>query len=87
MIKNEDFGQNFAVLGSHILVFTGVSKSFGTHVTEKTPRQLVRIVFRSGVEPNEPKMPKDLAKNAKIWPKFGRLGQKIHIMGGGGGLE
>ena len=85
MIKNEDFGQNFAVLGSHILVFTGVSKSFGTHVTEKTPRQLVRIVFRSGVEPNEPKMPRFGQKCqdlAKIWPFRAK-----NPYYGGGGLE
>ena len=51
------------------------SKSFGTNVTEKTPTHLVRIVFWSGVEPNEPKMP-IFGQKSQFWAKFGRLRAK-----------
>ena len=47
-------GKNF---GPKILILLGRSKSFGTHVTEKPPRHLVRIVFWSGMGRNGPKMP------------------------------
>ena len=34
MAKNADFGQNLAVFGPKTLIFMGVSKSFGTNITE-----------------------------------------------------
>ena len=34
MTKNADFGPNLAVFGPKILIFMGVSKSFGTNITE-----------------------------------------------------
>ena len=40
-----------------IQIFMGVSKSFGTHITEKPPRQLVRILFWSRIGSKGPKMP------------------------------
>ena len=40
---------NKASIGPQILIFMGVSQSFGTHITERPPRQLVRIVFWSGM--------------------------------------
>ena len=55
--KYANFGPNLAFYEPKILIFMGVSKSFGTHKTEKPPRQLVRIVFGSGTESNGPKMP------------------------------
>ena len=39
------------------LTLAGGSKCFGTHITEKPPRHLVRIVFWSTMGPNGPKMP------------------------------
>ena len=51
------FGPNSAVFEPKILILTGGSKSFGTHVTEKPPRHLVRIVFWSGIGRNGQKMP------------------------------
>ena len=45
MTKNAHFGPNLAVIGPNILIPTGGSKSFGTHVTEKPPRHLVCIIF------------------------------------------
>ena len=44
-LKNASFGPNLAVYGPKILFFMEVSKSFGTHITEKPPRHLVRIFF------------------------------------------
>ena len=35
MTKNANFGPDLVVLGQIILFFTGESKSFGTHITEK----------------------------------------------------
>ena len=57
MTKHAIFAQNFAVLVQNIIIFTGDSKSFGTHITEKPPRHLVCIVFWSGMGSNGPKMP------------------------------
>ena len=45
MIKNANFRPNLVVFGQKILTFTGESKSFDTHITEKPTRQLVRIVY------------------------------------------
>ena len=81
MTKNACFGPNLAVFGPKILIFMWVSKSFGIHITEKTPRQLVRIVFRSGIGLNGPKMPifgqkcQFLAKLAVFGSKFCFLGE------------
>ena len=56
------FGQNFVVIGQKILISTGESKSFGTHITGKSPRHLVCIVIWLGMARNG-------LKNANIWPK------------------
>ena len=37
LAKNAIFGPNLAVLGPKILIFLGISKSFGAHITEKPP--------------------------------------------------
>ena len=68
MTKNAGFGPNLAVFGPKILIFYGSKQKFGTNITEKPPRQLVRMVFWSGIRSNEP-------KNADIW-------SKIHFLGG-----
>ena len=47
MTKNSFFGAKFGCLGPKILILTRGSKSFVTHVTEKTSGHLVRIVYRS----------------------------------------
>ena len=56
MTKNADFGPNLAVFGPKILIFMGVSKSFGTNITENHPRHLVHIGFWSGIGQNVQKM-------------------------------
>ena len=63
--KNAYFGPILAVFGPKILIFTGESKSFGTHIKDKPPRHLVRIVFWFG-----PKLPK-MHILGKIWPFLG----------------
>ena len=50
--------------------FPGVSKSFGTHIMKKPPRQLVRIVFWSGNRSYGPKMPM-FGPKCQFWAKFG----------------
>ena len=45
LARKASFGPNLAVFGPNILIPTGGSKSFGTHVTEKPPRHLVCIIF------------------------------------------
>ena len=72
LAKKASFGPNFAVFGPKILIFYGSKQKFGTIITEKPPRQLVRTVFWSGIWSNEPK---------KI-PIFGQKCQKS-IFGGG----
>ena len=67
MTKNAYFGPNLAILGPNILIPTGGSKSFGTHVTEKPPRHL----FASFLVGHGTKW----VKNANIWPKKPNLGQ------------
>ena len=54
-VPNLIFGQKMPVLGQIWLFwgkntnFTGVSKSFSTHMAEESSRHLVRIVFWSGI--------------------------------------
>ena len=49
---------------------TGGSKSFGTHVTLKPPRHLVRIEFWLGMGSNGPKKP-IFCQKSQFWAKFG----------------
>ena len=57
-----------------------VSKSFGTHIMEKTPRQLVHIVFWLGIGSNGPKMPV-FDQKCQFWAKFGRFWAKNPFFG------
>ena len=77
--KKACFGQNLAVIGPKILMFTGGSKSFVTHITEKPPRHFVQICFLVGHGIK-------WAKNANIWPKMTEnayFGPNLAILGGG----
>ena len=67
--KNANFGPNFVVFGQKILILTGESKSFGTHIPEDPPMYLVCIVFWSEMWRNRPKM-----------PIFGPKWPKMHIL-------
>ena len=71
---------NLAIYESQILIFLGVNKIFGTLITERTPRQLVCIVF--GRAWNEiGQKGRYLAKNASFGPNVAVLGPKIHFWG------
>ena len=80
MTKNANFGPNLVVFGQKILILTGESKSFGTHMTEKPPRHLVCIVFWSGMGPQLPIFDQKCqfwAKNPNFYGKSKSFG--IHI--------
>ena len=66
------FRAKFGRLWAKNPIFLGLSKSFGTHITEKPPRQLVRIVFWSSIQSNGPKMP-IFAQKCQFLAKFGRF--------------
>ena len=80
LAKKADFGPNLAVYepnlsvyGPKILIFMGVSKSFGTHMAEKPPSNLFDLLFWF-----------KWARNADIWPKMpvlGPIGPEIHFLG------
>ena len=80
--KNAYFGLNLAVFGPKILIFMRVSKRFGTHVTEEPLRQLVCIVFWSGMGSNGPKMT-IFGQKCQFRANFGRFGAKNSFIGGG----
>ena len=71
MTKTAYFGSNLAIFGPKILIFRGVSKSSGTHIMGKPPRQLVRIVFWSDI--------RHLAENASFGPNLAVFGPKIQF--------
>ena len=66
-------GQIRSFLGKKKLILTGESKSFGTHITKKTPKLLVRIVFWSSKAQYGPKMLIFGRNDQKciFWAKFG----------------
>ena len=45
MTKNTYFGPKLAVFGPKILIFTGVSESFGTNITDNHLGNLSALVF------------------------------------------
>ena len=77
------FWVKFGRFWPKIQYFTGVSKNFGTQITEETPRQLVPIVFWSGMRPNGPKIP-IFGQKCQFWAKFGRFLAKKTIFWGDG---
>ena len=63
----------FGSFGANNSNFTGKSKSFGTNITEKTPRHLVCIVCFVG-----------MGRNDNIWPKMTKnayFGQNLTVLG------
>ena len=63
--------------------FMGVSKSFGTQIMEKTPRQLARIVVWSGFTSNGPNMP-IFGLKYQFWAKYGLFWAKNPFIWGDG---
>ena len=81
LANKANFGPNLAVYGPKTIISRGVSKSFGTLITEKLPRQLVRIVSWSGIGSPGPKMPLFGQFWVKFWTKMCFFYPKIWIFG------
>ena len=63
--------QIWSFLGKKILIFTGESKSFGTHITKKPPGHLVCIVFWSDKDMERKKNPGRRVKKSSPSPLLG----------------
>ena len=75
MTKNADFGPNLAVFGPKILIFMGVSKSFGTNITENHLDNLSALFFGWAWGEMDKKC-QYLAQNDQkciFWTKLGRF--------------
>ena len=81
MTKNAYFGPNLAVFGPKILIFMGVSKSFGTNITENYLDNLSALFFGQALDQMGQKCPY-LAKNASCGPNLAVFGPEIHLFGG-----
>ena len=65
MTKNAYFGQNLAIFGPKILIFMGVSKSFGTNITENHQDNLSALFFGQALDQKGQKC-RYLAKTASF---------------------
>ena len=74
-------GQIWLFLGQNIQFLAEVSKSFGTHITEKLPKLLVCIALWSGMVSNGPNMP-IFGLKYQFWAKFGLFWAKNPFFGG-----
>ena len=81
MTKNADFGPNLAVFGPKILIFMGVSKSFGNNITENHLDNLSSLFFGHAIDQMGQKC-QYLAKNASFGPNLAVFGPKTHFLGG-----
>ena len=73
MTKNADFGPILADFGPNILIFRGVSKSFGTNITVNFLVNLVTLFFGQALD--------QVGHKADIWPKMPVLGQIWPFLG------
>ena len=80
MTKNADFGPILAVFGPNILIFRGVSKSFGTNITENYLDNLSALFIGQALDQMGQKC-RYLAQNAS-WPNLAVFGPKIQFFGG-----
>ena len=71
--KNADFGPNLAVFGPKILIFMGVSKSFGTNITENHVDNFSALFFGQALDQMGQKC-RYFAQNASFW------GQGVKIL-------
>ena len=82
MTKNAYFGPNLAVFGPKILIFMGVSKSFGTNITENHLDNLFASFFGQALDQMGQKC-RYLAQNASFGPNLAVFGPKIQFLGAG----
>ena len=83
LTKNAYFGPILAVFGPKILIFMGVSKSFGTNITENHLDNLSALFFGQAFRSNGPKMP-IFGPKCQFWANFGRFSAKNPIFWGQG---
>ena len=81
MSKNPYFGPNLAVFGPKILIFIGVSKTFGTNITENHLDNLSALFFGQALDQMGQKC-RYLAQNASFGPNLAVFGPKIQFLGG-----
>ena len=81
MTKKADFGPNLVVFGPKSLIFMGISKSFGTNITENYLDNLSALFFGHSLDQMGQKC-QYLAKNASFWPNLAVFGPKIQFLGG-----
>ena len=82
MTKNADFGPNLAVFGPKSRIFMGVSKSFGTNITENHLDNLSALFFGQALDQMGQKC-LYLAQNAIFGPNLAVFGPKIQFLGAG----
>ena len=81
MTKHVYFGPNLAILRPKILIFMGVSKSFGTNITENHLDNLSALFFGQALDQVGQKC-RYLAQNASFGPNLAVFGPKIQFFGG-----
>ena len=81
MTKNAYFGPILAVFGPKILIFMGVSESFGTNITENHLDNLSALFFGQALDQMGQKC-RYLAQNASFGPNLAVFGPKIQFFGG-----
>ena len=81
LTKNTNIGPNLVVFGPKILIFMGVSKSFGTNITENHLDNLSALFFGQALDQMGQKC-RYLAQNASFWPNLAVFGPKIQFFGG-----
>ena len=81
MTKNADFGPNLAIFGPKSLIFMGLSKSFGTNITENHFGNLSALFFGQALDQVGQKC-RYLAQNASFGPNLAVLGPKNQFFGG-----
>merc|ERR1711923_545602 len=81
MTKNADFGPNLAIFGPNILIFMGLSKSFGTNITENHFGNLFALFFGHALDQVGQKC-RYLAQNASFGPNLAVFGSQIQFFGG-----
>ena len=80
MTKNAYFGPNLAVFWPKILIFMGVSKSFGTNITENHLDNLSALFFGQALDQMGQKC-WYLAQNASFGPNLAIFGPEIQFLG------
>merc|ERR1719411_1713406 len=80
--KNANFGPNLVVFGQKSLFFMGVSKSFGTNITENHLDNLSALFFGQALDQMGQKC-QYLAQNASFGPNLAVFGPKIQFLGAG----